>query len=609
MPRVLRRIAGMALVHWPRLLFAACCLLIGRICDLYQPFLLGRAIDQASVVLKQTHVEAAAANAALLRSGLMIVGVMCASGVLAMVSGYEGEYVSQKVGYKLRLDFFQKLQQLSFGFHDKFHSGDLITRGMLDVEGTRMVIVMGMLNSTSLILLVCVATYRLLAIDLWIGLLALSFVPFTLWRSVTLGIFLRMSWMRLQAFMSILTRTMEESLEGMRVVRAFAAKPYEMKKFEAASADALRLSNQRITLRISNVRTVTMVFYLSMGLVIWVGGQRVLAGPHVAHPMSAGTLTQFVLYMLMLQMPIRQVTMLVNSTARATVSGTRLFAVLDTVPEIRDAPNAHDLKLTKGVLKFEDVGFAYDRAPGAPEQISHISFEVGPGKTLGIVGPPGSGKSTIANLIPRFYDVSSGRITIDGQDIRDVTLASLRDAVGLVQQDSFMFDATVNNNVAYADPFAEDDRIIAATTTAQVHDYLTTLPKGYETKVGERGVSLSGGQRQRLSIARGVLPGTAVMVFDDSMAAIDAATEQRLRAALSDETSHKATIIIAHRLSSLMHADEILVMEMGRVIERGTHAELVAKGGEYASLYRLQTEKKSGVMSEDLEPGLVEVGQ
>lgn len=604
MPLVLRRIAGLALAHWGRLLVAAGCALGGRVFDLMQPLLLGVAVNQAAAILTLGPAHAAQAQAVLLRVALMVIGVMTASGVLNMVSGYEGEYVSQQVACKLRLDFFAQLQRLSFGYHDKIHSGDLITRGMLDIEGVRNVIVMGMLNGVSLALLVGVATWRLVSVDLWIGLLALSFVPFTVWRAARLGYVLRLSWMRLQHYMSILTRTMEESLQGMRVVRAFAAKPFEMAKFDQAGGDALRLSNQRITLRVSSVRTVTAAFYLSMGLVMWIGGQRVVAGR-----MTPGTLTELVLYMLMLQMPIRQVTMVVNSAARATSSGTRLFEVLDTVPEVRDAPGAVDLKLTKGVLKFKDVGFAYDRTPGAHEQISHIDFEVGPGKTLGIVGPPGAGKSTLAHLIPRFYDVSSGRVTIDGQDVRDVTLASLRGAVGIVQQDTFMFDATVTNNVAYADPFAEDARIVAATTTAQLHDYLTTLPKGYETKVGERGVALSGGQRQRMSIARGIVPGPGIMIFDDSMAAIDAATEQHIRTALAQATRDKATIIIAHRLSSLMHADEILVMEEGRIVERGTHAQLVAAGGAYAALYRLQTEKTGTVLSEDLAPRLAELAQ
>jgi ATP-binding cassette subfamily B protein len=224
---------------------------------------------------------------------------------------------------------------------------------------------------------------------------------------------------------------------------------------------------------------------------------------------------------------------------------------------------------------------------------------VAAGKTLGIVGPPGSGKSTIAHLIPRFYDVTGGRVTIGGQDVREVTVSSLRQYVGLVQQEAFLFDATVTNNVAYADPWAEEERIVGAARTAQIHDYVAALPAAYETRVGERGVALSGGQRQRMSIARGVVPGPGVMIFDDSTAAIDAVTEKRVRDALGRATKGKATIIIAHRLSSLMHADEIIVLEEGRIVERGAHAELLALGGEYADLYALQTRAEQGLSIAD----------
>ena len=297
--------------------------------------------------------------------------------------------------------------------------------------------------------------------------------------------------------------------------------------------------------------------------------------------------------MAILQMPVRQLGMMVNAFARASMSGGRLFEVLDREPEIADRPGARDLAISDAVLRFENVSFAY---PGAQDRdgkllatLHDISFEVRAGQTLGIVGPPGSGKSTIAHLIPRYYDVGSGRITIDGQDVRDVTLASLRRAVSLVQQDTFLFTASIENNIAYGDPWAERERIAQSSEVARLHDYIAGLPAGYETLVGERGVSLSGGQRQRLSIARSILLAPPILVFDDSTAAVDAATEKSIREALRAQAATRATIIIAHRLGSLMDADEIVFLEDGRIVERGSHAELLRQGGRYASLYELQS--------------------
>jgi ATP-binding cassette subfamily B protein len=297
--------------------------------------------------------------------------------------------------------------------------------------------------------------------------------------------------------------------------------------------------------------------------------------------------------MAILQMPVRQLGMMVNAFARASMSGGRLFEVLDREPEIADKPGARDLEIGAGVLRFENVSFGYSGALNADGQqlatLHDISFEVGAGRTLGIVGPPGSGKSTIVHLIPRYYDVGAGRITIDGQDVRDVTLASLRRAVSLVQQDTFLFTASIENNIAYGDPWAERERIAQSSEVARLHDYIAGLPGGYETLVGERGVSLSGGQRQRLSIARSILLAPPFLVFDDSTAAVDAGTEKAIREALRAQAADRATIIIAHRLGSLMDADEIVFLEEGRIVERGNHAELLRLGGRYASLYALQS--------------------
>jgi ATP-binding cassette subfamily B protein len=376
---------------------------------------------------------------------------------------------------------------------------------------------------------------------------------------------------------------MEENLGGIRVVRAFAAEDHELKRFDAASDAAIAMSMQRIQIRYSNGAIMSFSYYAAMGLVLWAGGHKIIDGA-----ITVGTLAEFLAFMAILQQPVRQVAMIVNSTARASISGARVFEVLDLVPAVIDKPDAAPLALPDGVLRFENVSFAYEDAAGKSPALHGVTFEVRPGETLGIVGPPGSGKSTIAHLIPRFYDVTAGRISIDAQDIRDVTLDSLREAVGVVQQDTFLFTAPVESNVAYGDPAANKDRISNATEAAQLHDYIARLPMGYETLVGERGVTLSGGQRQRLSIARSVLLSPPIIVFDDSTASVDAATEQRIRVALSDLTQDRATIIISHRLSSLMHADEILFIEAGRIVQRGRHEDLLAQTGPYKDLYDIQ---------------------
>ena len=593
MPRVLQRITARALRYPGRMALAIGCSLGAAVASLTLPRLFGQGVDQAGALLKAGAAHAGEAQGALWGTALLVIAATVIRGVLTMMTGYQGEYVSQRVGYDLRLQYFQQLQRLSFGFHDRIHSGDLVTRGMLDLEGARVFIQNGVMQLISLLLLLGFAAYMMLTTDLVMGLIGLAFVPVAGFALGRMGFLLRVTWLRVQELMAVLTLTMEENLQGIRVVRAFAGKRFEMAKFDAASKEALDFSYKRITLRFRAVSVMSVSFYGSMGLLLWYGGHKVVGGT-----MSVGKLTEFLTYMTLLQTPIRQIAMIFNAAARATSSGARLFEVLDLEPEIDDAPGAKPLAPSAGTLRFEHVDFAFD--PAGKQILRDVSFEVRAGQTLGIVGPPGSGKSTIANLIPRFYDVSGGAITIDGQDIREVTLASLREYVGLVQQESFLFDASIGHNVAYADPWADDARIEGAARTAQIHDHIAGLPEAYETRVGERGVALSGGQRQRLSIARGVVPGPGVMVFDDSTAAIDAVTERRVRDALAEATATKATIIIAHRLSSLMHADHIVVLDDGAVAERGTHAELVKAGGVYADLYELQTRSDAeAVLDED----------
>ncbi|ODT73307.1 MAG: multidrug ABC transporter [Pelagibacterium sp. SCN 63-23] len=582
----LARITIFSLRHYWQASIAILATIVASVLQLSIPRLLGHAVDQAQNVLS---TAAEGAEQALFWTAMTLLSVSAARGFFTLLQNYFSESVGHYVGYELRLAFYDKVQKLSYSYHDRVHSGDLITVGLLDLDGVRMFFSTGLVRVVLLSVLIGVGAYMLVTTDALLALLALSFVPFVAWRSSVAQLTLRKTWLVLQEKLSILTRVMEENLGGIRVVRAFSGQKHELGKFDAASRQALELAHERVQVRVSNTSMMTFSFFAAMGLVLYAGGNKVIAGE-----MSVGTLASFLTFMTILQMPVRQLGLMVNSFARASTCGDRFYAFLDAPVEIEDRPGAVPLNVTDGVLRFEDVHFSY---PGASHAtLNGITFEGRPGQTIGIVGAPGSGKSTLAHLIPRFYDVSEGRITLDGQDLREVTLESLRRSVAVVQQDSFLFTTTIENNIAYGDPWAKERKIERAAESAQLHNYIMGLPADYDTVVGERGVSLSGGQRQRLSIARSLVLKPAVMVFDDSTAAIDAGTEHRIRSAIRRYAKDRVTLVIAHRLSSLMHADLILFLEDGRIVERGTHEELLELGGRYRALYDLQTRP-----AEDLE--------
>ena len=581
---LLVRIAKMGFAHSTRMFIALSATIAACVFQLFIPRYVGDAVDYAQGLLLDTNNVAADPQAALWSAAYMIVLFSVLRGLFTMLQNYHGEAIGHCIGYELRLAFYKNIQRLSFGFHDRVHTGDLITRGMLDLEGVRMFISTGIVRLVMLIVLIGGATLLMLKTDLLLTILALSFVPFVGWRSSLARLKLRWMWLLMQEKLGVLTRLMEENLTGIRVVRAFSGQKHELKLFEEASNNTLKVALERVSVRVGSTTVMSFSFFVAMGLVVWLGGLKVIEGE-----ITVGRLAEFLAFMTILQMPVRQIGMLVNSFARASTCGARIFEVIDRQPNISDEQNASPLKITGGVLKFDNVDFSFSSGLEAKNILSGINFTIAPGKTLGIVGPPGSGKSTIANLIPRFYDVSSGRITIDNQDIREISLESLRQFVSVVQQDSFLFTASIENNIAYGDPWSDGDRITVANTSAQLHDYVARLPLGYGTLIGERGVSLSGGQRQRLSIARGIILKPGIIVFDDSTAAIDSGTEQKIRQALRKDTEERATIIVSHRLGSLMHADEILFLDKGKVIERGNHNALIEKRGRYYDLFRLQT--------------------
>jgi len=590
--QVLLRITRMAFAHRWRMTLGILGTVLAAVSQVWIPQLLGAAVDSANQVLSSVDLPAGQAEDVLFNTAMLLLAVSVFRGLCTMLQNYQGEAVGHLIAFELKSAFYAKLQHQSFRYHDHVHTGDLMSRGILDVEGTRMWVSTGVLRMILLMVLLVGGAWMLIDIDFELAVYALGFVPFVGVGATVVRLKLRELWYALQEELGVLTRVMEENLGGIRVVRAYSSQLFELARFDVISKRALGILHRRIAIFVGGTTTMTFVFLIAMGVVLWIGGEKVAAGE-----ISVGDLTAFLAFMAILQMPVRQIAWMANSIARASTCGARLFQVLDVEPDVQDRPGAADLELGDGVVRFENVSFSYTSQDGDLPVLHDVSFEMRPGRTVGLVGPPGSGKSTIAHLLPRYYEASAGRITIDGVDICDVTLDSLRSTVSVIQQDPFLFTADIALNVAYGDPWADRSAIRQATEAAQLHNYVAHLPDGYETLVGERGVSLSGGQRQRLAIARGILPKSRIVVFDDSTAAVDAATERQIREALAEITAERATLIIAHRLSSLMHADEILFLDHGHIVERGSHSELVAQGGRYAELYLLQTQATEADLS------------
>ena len=541
--------------------------------------MLGEGVDQAFTLFQDGSHNRGEIESLLLGTAITVLIVALLRGTTGFAQMFLGETLSQRVSNRLRMLYFDKLQLLSFSFHDRVHTGQLMSRGLSDIEGVRMFVQTGLVQIVRILVVLVAAGVFMAMIDWQLAVLSLSFLPFMAYRSARLRLQLRITWLKIQDALGDLTTTMQENLAGVRVVRAFSAQKYEEAKFDVTAKEVVELRMSAARAHARGGGSISFAFLVAWAVVLWAGGEKVINGD-----ISIGELTQFFFYLALLRFPVRMLIMVVNSTARASSAGGRIFEILDIPSDITDNPVADPLAISDGVLRFENVSFNYGDAPA----LRNVSFEARKDHTIGIVGAPGSGKSSITNLIPRFYDPTSGRVTIDGTDLRDATVNSVRQAIGLVEQDPFLFDGSIRNNIRYGDVGASDEKVETAAKIAQIHEFIASLPEGYDTELGERGVGLSGGQRQRVAIARTLLTNSPILVLDDSTSSVDAGTDARIRSALREHTGVQTTIIIAHRLSSLIHADEIIVLETGSVVERGTHEELLALGGHYKLLWDLQ---------------------
>ncbi|MDP6493856.1 MAG: ABC transporter ATP-binding protein, partial [Dehalococcoidia bacterium] len=493
---------------------------------------------------------------------------------------YLGESLGQRVAYDLRTTYYEKLQRLSFAFHDNQRSGDLMSRATADVEGVRMFIQGGVIRGGYMVLLILGVSVILIASSWKLALMSLVFVPFILLRTSTIMLQMRRNWLAERTEMGLLNTVLQENLAGQRVVRAFAAEDYEKEKFGYHASEVARYGFNAERLQAVTTSLNNFFFLGGTGVILWFGGRQV-----VEAKMSEGELVAFLLYMGLLAIPVRMTAWIVNSFSRAMSSGERIFYVLDAESPVKEKRDALEMPRVKGDVRFENISFGYSEISPV---LHEVDFEVPSTKVLAILGAPGSGKTTVVHLIPRFYDVTEGRVTIDGMDIRDVTLASLRKNVGIVQQDVFIFTSTIRANIAYGAVHASMEDVIRAAKLAQLHDFIKSMPQGYDTYVGERGVTLSGGQRQRLAIARTLLLDPPILILDDSTSSVDTETEHLIRQALNTVIQGRTTFVIAHRLSSVKNADAVLVMRDGTVVQQGVHDELLRVPGPYQEIYELQ---------------------
>ncbi len=552
------------------------------------PQIFGEAIDKLVAVGRGGVDATSVATNTLLWFALALLGASLLRGFMDFARTYCTDSLSQKVSYVIRNQFYDKLQHLSFAYHDKEHTGDLMSKATGDVEDIRRFVNMGLVRALEVVVRTVALLCILIFMNWELTLISLVFVPFIVIRSSMVMGRLRAMWLQVQQRMGEAVTILQENLVGIHVVKAFGSEQFEKDKFARKAQEVREEYFQSERLQGTNSAWMTFFFTSGMGLILWYGGWEVIKGD-----LSAGGLAKFILYLNQLTFPIRMSSFIINSFSRAISSGGRLFDVLDAKSPVAEKQNARVLDKAEGKVQFEDISFAYE---GRMPALKNINIYAEPNQITAILGAPGSGKSTIVNLLPRFYDVSEGRITIDGQDIRDFSLDSLRRNVGIVQQDVFLFSANIHDNIAYGVKDATREDVIRAARVAQLHDHIQSLEDGYDTWVGERGSTLSGGQRQRLSIARSILIDPPVLILDDSTSSVDVQTERMIHQAMVNVMKNRTTFVIAHRLSTVREADLIIVLKEGQIAEQGTHEELLSAKGIYQEIYELQLQPQEELL-------------
>ena len=570
--RSLWRALGLLRQHWLPALGAFVALAIATVTSLLTPRLTQAVIDQGI---------AAGEMRVVIGASLGMVGVAALGAVFSFLQGVLAARTAQGIAYDLRNRLYVKIQSLSFSYHDRAQTGQLLTRATSDVEIVQMAVGMGGVQFLSGLLMIGGAVGLLVATDWQLSLIVLAIVPLLFGLSAFFATKGRPLFMRIQQRLSELNTVLQENLAGARVVKAFVREEYEAQRYVQANQRLLELNLKVARLLSTAFPSFFLIANLATMAIYWYGGYQAIAGR-----LSVGRLVAFSNYTMIAFFPMLMLGMIIGMLSQAAASAERVFEILDAQSEVMERPDAVPLPPLQGRVAFEHVGFRYF-SKGEPV-LQDISFIAEPGQTVALLGETGSGKSTIVALIPRFYDVTEGRVTVDGYDVRDVTIESLRRQIGIVLQETTLFAGTIRDNIAFGRPDATDEEVVAAAQAAEAHEFIMEFPDGYATLVGERGVTLSGGQKQRIAIARALLLDPRILILDDATSSVDYETEYRIQQALERLMKGRTSFVIAQRIATVLNADQILVLERGSIAARGTHEELLRESPLYAEIYHVQ---------------------
>jgi ATP-binding cassette subfamily B multidrug efflux pump len=525
--------------------------------------------------------QQAEAPGLLISAGIFIVVFAALRGLFAFLQAFWSERNSQAVSFDMRNDLYAKIQRLSFSYHDRNQTGQLMIRATDDVEKVRLFLGQGLVQLVGAFLLVIVTLIILFATNTELAIATIWILPVSLILFMVFGAITQPLFGRVQVKLSALNTVLQENLAGIKVVKAFTREKNEQAKFDTAADEVMK---QQISIsRIFTFMFPVIFLVASMGqaTTLYAGGVQIINGT-----LTLGEWQEFSLYLIYLFLPLAQFGFIITQFSQAMASAARIFEILDAKSDVTDKPGAQDLPEVSGQIKFENVTFRYFGS-GDPV-LDQVEFTAEPGQTVALLGATGSGKTTIINLLPRFYDPTEGRITIDGHDIRDITLESLRSQIGIVLQETTLFTGSIRDNIAFGKPHATMEEVTAAAKAAAAHDFIVASPQGYDTPVGERGTTLSGGQKQRIAIARALLLNPRILILDDSTSSVDMQTEAQIQTALDKLMKGRTSFVIAQRISTVINADQILVMDKGRIVASGKHRDLLEDNAIYAEIYNSQ---------------------